>query len=75
MYGTVTPGMLYDATTDRVMMDKILWHEMVLKVNNILFFLRLLYLLNPKYDLNHGLKIQLKAIHALETNEAGASRA
>ena len=31
LYGTVTPGMLYDAKTDHVFMDKILWHDMVLR--------------------------------------------
>ena len=31
LYGAVTPGMLYDAKSDQVLVDKILWNEMVLK--------------------------------------------
>ena len=31
LYGAVTPGMLYDAKTDQVMVDSILWSEMVLR--------------------------------------------
>ena len=31
LYGGVSPGMLYDAKTDQIMMDKILWHDIVIK--------------------------------------------
>ena len=31
LYGGVSPGMLYDAKTDQIMMDKILWQDIILK--------------------------------------------
>ena len=34
LYGTVAPGMLYDATRDHVMMDKFLWGEDYMVMRN-----------------------------------------
>ena len=35
LYGAVTPGMLYDARTDQIMVDKILWNKMSLRNTSI----------------------------------------